>query len=451
MLFALLRQRLPPGFSLYRFVSDDSAAARVRRLNVWSKFESFRRFGGNANGNVTLTFALALPVVFGAVAAMVDYTIFATERARLQAAADAAALNAVRELQLANPNPLLVLNVAKNYALAKLGPQSDATIETQLIGLDSIEVRISKDLKPTLSRVFSNDLAHIAARAVAKAYGGFPLCILGLDGAAVGTVQLQNLGRITAVNCTVNSNSNNPAGLISQDLALLTSARTCSAGGTSQTTTANFVPRPLTDCPKIPDPLMSRPTPSVGPCTFMNTIIADGGTTVLSPGTYCGGITVSLASQVQLRPGVYVMKDGPLTVNGGATLQGQYVGFYLLGSASTLSWDTTSHISLTAPKDGVLSGILIYEDPSSPSLRQHTVSSDDARTLLGTIYMPQGQLVIGSNKLIADLSAYTIIVTRMLKVQGSANLVLNTQYGSTDVPVPMGVGPLLGGKIRLTQ
>jgi hypothetical protein len=154
---------------------------------------------------------------------------------------------------------------------------------------------------------------------------------------------------------------------------------------------------------------------------------------------------------VKLNPGVYVIKDGALAVNSGATLQGQYVGFYLTGAASTLTWDATSHISLTAPKDGLLSGMLIYEDLASPLLRQHTISSDDARTLLGTIYLPQGLLLIGSSKLVADLSAYTIIVARKLKVQGTASLILNSQYNSSDIPVPLGVGPLLGGKIHLTQ
>ena len=41
---------------------------------------------------------------------------------------------------------------------------------------------------------------------------------------------------------------------------------------------------------------------------------------------------------------------------------------------------------------------------------------------------------------VADLSAYTVIVTRQLDV-ASANLVVNSDYGGTDVPVPDGVGP----------
>ncbi len=425
--------------------SNDGAGRE--ELTRWPRH--FKRLRKSINGNVAVTFALAIPVVFGAVAAAVDYGSFATERTRLQAAADAAALNAARELS--STNTLMIANLAENYARATLGASgSDATVQTQLIPPDSVEVRISKDLKPILSRLLSNTGTHLAVRAVAKMYAGAPLCVLGLDPGAAGTVQLQQLGRMTAVNCSINSNSTDPKGLISQDLAVMISLQTCSAGGFSESTPINFLPPPKTDCPRIPDPLASRPAPSVGPCGFVNTVIGVG-TTTLNPGIYCGGITVSGLAKVHLNPGVYVIRDGPLAVSLGGTLDGQNVGFYLTGSGSTISWDATSHISFTAPKDGPLAGMLIYEDPSSPALRQHTISSNDARTLLGTIYMPQGKLVIASTSLIADLSSYTVIVARMLQVQSTANLVLNSNYDLTDIPVPIGLGPRLFNKITLSQ
>ena len=61
--------------------------------------------------------------------------------------------------------------------------------------------------------------------------------------------------------------------------------------------------------------------------------------------------------------------------------------------------------------------------------------------LLGTFYLSQGKLVIDADKPIADRSAYTIIVARQVQLFSGPNLVLNTDYGSTDIPVPAGVGP----------
>jgi hypothetical protein len=49
-------------------------------------------------------------------------------------------------------------------------------------------------------------------------------------------------------------------------------------------------------------------------------------------------------------------------------------------------------------------------------------------------------LKVDANGKVADLSAYTVIVARQLDV-ASANLVVNSDYGGTDVPVPDGVGP----------
>jgi len=182
-----------------------------------------QKFRSNISGNVLMTFSLAAPVIFGAVAAAVDYTSFATERTRLQAAADAAALNAARELSSTNPS--MIADVAANYAMAMLGAnRSTATVQTRLIIPDSVEVRISEDLQPILSRVLSNTTTHVAVSAVAKMYIGAPLCMLGLDPTAANTVQLQQSGRMTAINCGVSSNSNSPKGLASQDLAVLAAA-----------------------------------------------------------------------------------------------------------------------------------------------------------------------------------------------------------------------------------
>jgi hypothetical protein len=73
-----------------------------------------------------------------------------------------------------------------------------------------------------------------------------------------------------------------------------------------------------------------------------------------------------------------------------------------------------------------------------------------ARNLLGTIYMPQGEIIIDATKPIADKSAYTVLVVRQLHLYSGPNLILNSDYSATDVPVPMGVGPF-GAKIFLSN
>ena len=64
---------------------------------------------------------------------------------------------------------------------------------------------------------------------------------------------------------------------------------------------------------------------------------------------------------------------------------------------------------MTTPKRTV--GILIFDDRGSKA-DKHRIYSDNARKLLGTIYLPNGVLYVDANKPIADQSAYTVIVAR---------------------------------------
>ena len=145
------------------------------------------------------------------------------------------------------------------------------------------------------------------------------------------------------------------------------------------------------------------------------------------------------------------MDNGPLIVNGGATLQEDNVGIYFRGDLAVLNLGQDSTVSLSAPKSGVMAGILFFEDRSAPLLRTFKISSDNARKLLGTIYLPRGMFYVGSNQPVADQSAYTVVVARIVRMDSGPNLVLNSDYGATDVPVPQGVGPTGGSTISLSQ
>lgn len=108
---------------------------------------------------------------------------------------------------------------------------------------------------------------------------------------------------------------------------------------------------------------------------------------------------------------------------------------------SVLRFAADTKIDLTAPKDGVLAGLLVYEDRASPLNQQHQIFSNDAKVLLGTIYIPQGELFVGANRPVAAESAFTIIIARRFVLSAGPTLVINANYSSTTIPVPEGVGP----------
>jgi hypothetical protein len=97
-----------------------------------------------------------------------------------------------------------------------------------------------------------------------------------------------------------------------------------------------------------------------------------------------------------------------------------------------------------------MAGVLFWEDASAPEDNKHFILSSNARQLLGTIYLPRGQLKIASIMPVADKSAYTAIVARTLQMSGSPTLVLNADYAGTDVPVPAGLGAI-GGEVFLSN
>ena len=122
-------------------------------------------------------------------------------------------------------------------------------------------------------------------------------------------------------------------------------------------------------------------------------------------------------------------------------MNGANVGFYFTGSGAVLNLDTLSNISLSAPKSGAMAGLLFWEDAAAPSGQTHQIISDNARTLLGTIYFPVNRFYVAANSPVSDQSAYTVVVANQFDLSAGPTMVLNTNYGSTDIPIPGGVGP----------
>jgi len=383
----------------------------------------------------------------------------------MHSVADSAALTSVRELQLARADSSVIKAIANNVVNASL--QDVTTTVNVDFNAETVQVVLQKQYTPVFGFLAKTNLS---ASATAKMSGSMPLCLLGLDPGAPQTIGLQQSALLTAPGCLVQSNSTSAVGMQSKRDAVMKAGLICSAGGKVQTTNANYSPAPTTDCPVLPDPLSTRAAPPVGACNHTNMVV-DRISENLQPGVYCGGLKVTDGAVVTLSSGIFVIKDGPLTVDGGASMSGTGVGIYLTGSTANLTFDANTTIDLSAPKDGPLAGILIFDDPSGASApakapksgrgsigralksappRQHQILSDNARNLLGTIYMPQGEIIIDALKPIADKSAYTVLVVKQLHLYSGPNLILNTDYSATDVPVPPGVGPY-GAKIFLSN
>ncbi len=395
------------------------------------------QFAADTRAGVVILVAATLPVVLLMVGVTIDYGMLSVRKANLQGAADAAALASARELQLANTGKATVEAVAKRVAMSNLtGDTTGVTIATK-VSSDPAAVTVQITQSPGL--VFTGKIAKVAdfditVDATARIAGGTTICVLTLEPSR-NAIWLQDDAVITGNKCGVFSNSTGSKAIKAKGDAVLHSELTCSGGGFSGKK-ASFKPIPLTDCPVVDDPLASRAPPYVGACDYKNFEVDDVGGTKLSPGVYCGGLTIKNGSEVKLLPGIYVIKDGPLKISGKSRLYGENVGFYLTGTKATFEMASSTSIRLTPPLDGPMAGILFFEDRISPLGQVHKINSNDASLLLGTFYLPRGVLKIDAKRKIAHESAYTVFITQQLKLYAGPNLVLNTDFDGTDIPVP---------------
>ncbi len=450
------------------------------------------RFVTDTKASVALIAAFAFFAMIMAAGAAFDYASAIRQKAELQAAADAAAIAGAKEIPLAISNPAQVELVASNYARTNLGmgtnkPQSSGesddgaamrmassdfmmaaaaaeddgadsgiskggsstSIDAAFIEADNaVEVKIDAPRKSYFGNFLPSRYQTINVLARAQVMGMGKVCVLGLmDSRLLAGIHLDNSAALSAAECGVYSNSTSFASIRADADSSITAETICAAGGYWAQSSSSFEPAPTTDCPPIPDPLSDRPAPPVSSCAAIDLVIDDEETS-LKPGTYCGGISIIDEARVTLEPGVYVIKDGPLVVAESAELIGSYVGFYLTGNDSVFNFAPDTTIDLGAPRDGPLAGLLFMEDRSVSGTRIHRIQSNNARQLLGTIYLPKSVLQIDANAPVADQSAYTAIVALRLWLKEGPTLVLNSDYSATDVPVPSAIS---GGRVILTQ
>jgi hypothetical protein len=217
----------------------------------------------------------------------------------------------------------------------------------------------------------------------------------------------------------------------------LEAALVCSVGGVRARTTS-IKPEPTTDCSKLDDPLAARQPPDIVPCLKTSLDLKSGNHT-LDPGKYCNGLKISGTAKVKFTPGDYVISDGKFEVSKDASIVGENVAFYLQGEATTLNFKDNTTVSLTGASNGPMAGLLLFEDRSTSVGRVHRINSANAHTLTGTIYLSNGTLRIDPNASIAQNSAYTAIIANKVEINEGPTLVLNDDYGDTNVPVPEGI------------
>jgi len=408
---------------------------------------------GREDGQAVILVVLAMGIfLIGALGLAIDGGQMYAQRQMAQAAADAAAQAGIMSIfdgtnaTSANPFATGVAPIASSVCTTTDGrtpcvyardngfggtaadlvtlsfPTTVSGVALSPVAIPAFAVSVQRTLQTGLVRfVGAAATSSITARATAGLVGTVsPDCIYVLDPSAqnafvaTGGASVAVNGCAIAINST-NSQAANVSGGASVTAPALDIVGGCNCTGTYPTIVTEAVP--------IADPFASLPVPPLGNCTAHPTLYNPGTGTTLTPGTYCGGISVGGGASVTFAPGIYIINGGGVTFGGGATDNGTGVMFYLTGtnaSYGSVAVAGGAHTTLSAQTSGPYLGVLFFQDRSITSNNNATFGGGANSALTGSLYFPTTNVSFSGGAQTASYS--TAIVAKQVSFQGGTNI-----------------------------
>ncbi len=421
-------------------------------------------FWRDTRGGFAVLFGIAAPVLLLLLGGGMELGEVIKAQRELQWDVDTAALNGAREL--GTDQSSATATRAQGLA-ASLAAQSTSrwTVSTTA-RIDATQGSVTVGQTAWRPSFFGSLLPpggwHIGVSSTALANQKLPLCVLALQntGAAPGApagpagaptpappppagpgatnLALHATSTVTATGCLVQSNSS----IAADKGASMTAAAVRSVGAA----TGSIVKSPITDAPSIADPFASLDITVPSTCTD-NGLTLQSGAQSLNPGVHCGNISLQNDAVLTLNPGEHYFVNGQFKLDGSSQITGTDVVLIFKGNWQ-MKCAGAAYLSLEGRHSGPFAGFVLVTDRSLGG--KLTISTDNARQLYGTIYLPNATLdVTGTGNKIADQSPWTVVVAMGLTTDGSAKLVINSNYSGASVPVPAGVGT--SGAAHLTN
>jgi Flp pilus assembly protein TadG len=401
----------------------------------------YRKILSDQAGVMAIMVGLLMPIVIGgwALGAEVGYWYF--NQSKLQNSADVAAYAGAVELR-AGQNQQTIEDAAF-AAAAKTG--YDESIGTLTVNsppttgafagdLNVVEVIVQENVVRLFSALFTDGDVPMSGRAVAQLMEGQTACILALDTSASGAVTFTGSSNVTLDGCNVHANS------------LATDAIAVTGGGHVETPCASATGNisatsglvmgecayPIEHAYTINDPYADVPDPMItNICEPVNVFAGPPGSTyIISPGEYCGGLTIKRT--VTMNPGVYVVSGGDLTIQSTAAVSGTGVMFFLTFGAK-VNIAGTANVQLSAPTSGTYAGILIFVDRDNFS-GPHIINGDSTSFFEGAIYAQSGHVEFAGGGTVGG--SCTQIVAATIEFTGAASIGTDcTGTGVSDIEI----------------
>jgi hypothetical protein len=401
-----------------------------------------RRVVERPRGQILVIVSIAMFVMVGAAALAVDIGRLWTTKRVMQSAADAAALagadiaasagtsSAVTSAALAaaTQNGFTDGSGSSNSASAASVKVNYPPTSGQYKGnSDVVQVVLSQAQPTYFMGVLGLHSVPITVTADAMTISSGS-CIYSLDPTGYGAMTVQGTASVNS-SCGAYVNSNNSSALIASGNAAVSAPLVGVVGGT---TLQGGGSTPITTkIAAFGDPLAWVPEPTgYGSCTGYkgNNVNSN---TVLSPGLYCGGISLGGQANVTFSPGTYIIYGGGLSILAGAHVSGSAVTFYLTGlnvsnnspgAYAGVNIAGGANVNLSAPcssSGGGIEGMLFFQDRSISNGAVSVINGGANESFDGAIYFPTTSLTYSGT---SGSNGYTLLVSYDLTVSGNATI-----------------------------
>jgi len=400
-----------------------------RLLSLLGRSGTLARIARDQSGAIGFTVGLMSTAILGVTGLTIDVGDWYMTKRSMQEAADAAAIGGATQLWANGTNSQAISAGTSDAKLNGFSTTNAATVNVT-VSAQTVTATIQKSADMMFSALFLNSAPTIMVSAQAGLLpGGAPACLLTTSQNTPGALTINGSGSVSASGCAVVTDSTSSTALSAVGSETVTTQEICGPGGSS-IGNATFTPAP-SSCAALPDPLANLTPPSNinDPCQYNNASYSQNAT--LSPGVYCGGITISGHPTITFQSGVYILRNGPLKATGTGTLNGTGVGFYLTGTGTQvqlakddLSLSGNVTVNLSAPTSGPLSGIAFYEDHSAPTGDvTSTINGNTSVNIDGILYFGNQNLVINGT----DDVQFTAIVGNTVTLNGNYTFKLGMQ------------------------
>ncbi len=388
----------------------------------------YHKFLSDQAGAIAIIVGLLMPVVIGgwALGAEVGYWYF--NQRKLQNSADVAAYAGAVELRAGQDQQTIAdaafaaaAKTGYKESIGTLTVSSPPTTGAFAGDPNVVEVIAQENVLSLFSAFFTDVDVPMSGRAVARVMEGQAVCILALDTSASGAVTFTGSSNTILEGCNVHANSMANDAIAVTGSSYVETPCVSAVGYVSASSglAMGECTYPHEHAKMIKDPYADvlEPMPSTM-CEEVNVFAGPPNESYeIFPGDYCGGLTIKRT--VDMKPGVYVVSGGDLTIESTAVVRGTGVMFFLTGGAS-VNIAGTADVQLSAPtSDDPYAGILIFGDRDD-LYANHIINGDSESLFDGAIYAPSGHVEFAGSSSVGG--GCTQVVAATIKFTGDTGI-----------------------------